>query len=113
MLAFAAVAAEGRRLEEKAAAGLADCWGALVEIKSCSGELFQYFFSDGRVDIISDGCCRAVSIITHSCWPAMLDSVGFTAQQAHLLRGYCDAALADGGRYAPAPAPVSSRIPVV
>ncbi|CAI0555079.1 unnamed protein product [Linum tenue] len=112
MLAFAAATAEGRRLEEKAA-GLADCWGALVEIKSCSGELFQYFFSDGRVDIISDGCCRAVSTITHSCWPAMLDSVGFTAQQAHLLRGYCDAALADGGRYAPAPAPVSSRIPVV
>ncbi|CAN1828786.1 Egg cell-secreted protein 1.4 [Linum perenne] len=106
-------AAEARRLEEDKAAGLVECWGALVEIKSCSGELFQYFVSGRRVDSISDDCCRAVRTITHNCWPTMFDSVGFTAQQAHLLRGYCDAALADGGLAAPAPAPVTAQPLVV
>ncbi|CAN1161457.1 Egg cell-secreted protein 1.4 [Linum perenne] len=67
---------------------MVECWGALVEIKSCSGELFQYFFSGRRIDSISDDCCRTVRTITHNCWPTMFDFVGFTAQQAHLLRGF-------------------------
>ncbi|CAN0877446.1 Egg cell-secreted protein 1.4 [Linum grandiflorum] len=102
-------------MEEEKAAGMVDCWEALVEIKSCSGELFQYFVSGRRrVDAVSQGCCRAVRTITHNCWPTMLVSVGFTAQQAYFLRGYCDAALADGEVPTPlAPAPVMDRPPFV
>ena len=33
-------------------------------------------------------------MITRSCWPAMLASIGFTAEEADILRGYCDAEVA-------------------
>lgn len=33
-------------------------------------------------------------MITRNCWPAMLDSLGFTSEEADILRGYCDAEVA-------------------
>ncbi|KAI3833629.1 hypothetical protein MKW98_021539 [Papaver atlanticum] len=36
-------------------------------------------------------CCRAIRIITPECWLSMLTSVGFTAEEGDILRGYCDA----------------------
>ncbi|KAL9419751.1 hypothetical protein AB3S75_037503 [Citrus x aurantiifolia] len=45
------------------------------------------------VDIGPD-CCRAIDIITRNCWPAMLTSLGFTAEEGNTLRGYCDASSA-------------------
>ncbi|GAY45259.1 hypothetical protein CUMW_088150 [Citrus unshiu] len=42
-----------------------------------------------QVDIGPD-CCRAFDIITYNCWPAMLTSIGFTAEEGNILRGYCD-----------------------
>ncbi|GAY45260.1 hypothetical protein CUMW_088160 [Citrus unshiu] len=42
-----------------------------------------------EVDIGPD-CCRAFDIITYNCWPAMLTSIGFTAEEGNILRGYCD-----------------------
>ena len=48
------------------------------------------FFLNGQTDIGPD-CCRAISIVTHHCWPAMLTSLGFTAEEGNILRGYCDA----------------------
>ncbi|KAI3894512.1 hypothetical protein MKW92_030331, partial [Papaver armeniacum] len=33
----------------------------------------------------------AIRIITRECWPSMLASVGFTAEEGDILRGYCDA----------------------
>ncbi|KAM4117337.1 hypothetical protein ACJW30_02G116200 [Castanea mollissima] len=70
--------------------GLVPCWNALLELKSCSNEIV-IFFLNGQTDIGPD-CCRAITIITHSCWPAMLTSLGFTAEEGNILRGYCDAA---------------------
>ncbi|KAL5820599.1 hypothetical protein ACOSQ3_022481 [Xanthoceras sorbifolium] len=72
-----------------ASGGQAECWNALLEIKSCSNEIIL-FFLNGQADIGSD-CCRAIAIITRNCLPAMLTSLGFTAEEGNILRGYCDA----------------------
>ncbi|KAL6193276.1 hypothetical protein ACLB2K_034360 [Fragaria x ananassa] len=69
--------------------GLVECGNALVEVKSCSQEIVVYFLN-GRTDIGPD-CCKAITTITRRCWPAMLTSLGFTAEQGDILRGYCDA----------------------
>jgi hypothetical protein len=63
------------------------------------------FVKDGKTDI-SPRCCEALSLITHSCWPAMLTSLGFTLDQTYILRGYCDeeessVALSSGPAQAP------------
>ncbi|GAY64326.1 hypothetical protein CUMW_232670 [Citrus unshiu] len=55
-----------------------------MELKSCSNEI---------ADIVLD-CCCAIDIITCNCWPAMLTSLGFTAEEGNILRGYCDASSA-------------------
>ena len=70
--------------------GLVECGNALVELKSCSQEIVVYFLN-GKADIGAD-CCKAIATITRHCWPAMLNSLGFTAEQGDILRGYCDAA---------------------
>ncbi|WCJ31686.1 Egg cell-secreted protein 1.1 [Euphorbia peplus] len=88
-----------------AAATLGDCWSALVEIKSCSNEIIL-FFLNGETDIQAN-CCRSIAIITHNCWPAMLSSLGFTAEQGSILRGYCDYPYASSPSMAPAAAPSS------
>ncbi|KDO48954.1 hypothetical protein CISIN_1g047808mg [Citrus sinensis] len=67
------------RLE--ASGGLTKCWNALMELKSCSNEIAD----------IGPDCCRAIDIITRNCWSAMLTSLGFTAEEGNILRGYCDA----------------------
>uniref|UniRef100_A0A5B6YWE7 Putative egg cell-secreted protein 1.4 n=1 Tax=Davidia involucrata TaxID=16924 RepID=A0A5B6YWE7_DAVIN len=83
--------------------GLVDCWNALTELKSCSNEIVAYFTS-GQTDI-GPACCQAIRMITHHCWPAMLTSLGFTAEEGDILRGYCDAASG------PAPTP-SLQLPL-
>lgn len=83
-------------------ATLVDCWDALVELKACSNEIIL-FFLNGETSLGAP-CCDAIDIITRSCWPAMLTSVGFTPEEGNVLRGYCDAKAAG-----PSPSPVSSR----
>ncbi|KAM7275216.1 hypothetical protein ACFE04_017082 [Oxalis oulophora] len=68
--------------------GLVECWNALYELKSCTNEIIL-FFINGQADIGKD-CCKAIDIITKNCWPAMLTSIGFTAEEGNILRGYCD-----------------------
>ncbi|KAA8530988.1 hypothetical protein F0562_005722 [Nyssa sinensis] len=68
--------------------GLVDCWNALTELKSCSNEIVL-FFINGQTDI-GPACCQAVRMITQHCWPAMLASLGFTAEEGNILKGYCD-----------------------
>ncbi|KAI3934950.1 hypothetical protein MKW92_032023 [Papaver armeniacum] len=70
-------------------------------------------------------CCRAIRIITRECWPSMLTSVGFTAEEGDILRGYCDAPHSAAPRsspvtmlppvHAPAQSPISgpSTAPIV
>ncbi|KAI9164682.1 hypothetical protein LWI28_000248 [Acer negundo] len=81
--------------------GLAECWTALMELKSCTNEIIL-FFLNGQANIGPD-CCRAIVIITHNCWPAMLTSLGFTAEEGNILKRYCDAS----------PAPVSAPPPEI
>ncbi|KAF5745172.1 egg cell-secreted protein 1.4 [Tripterygium wilfordii] len=87
------------RLE--ASGGLVECWNALMEMKSCSNEIVL-FFLNGETDIGPE-CCRAIDIVTKNCWPAMLTSLGFTAEEGNILRGYCDASSS-----APALAPTAT-----
>ncbi|XP_010250947.1 PREDICTED: egg cell-secreted protein 1.4-like [Nelumbo nucifera] len=69
--------------------GIADCWTALLELRSCTNEIIL-FFLNGEAYLGLD-CCRAIRIITRQCWPSMLNSLGFTAEEGDILRGYCDA----------------------
>ncbi|KAI3996713.1 hypothetical protein MKX01_041013 [Papaver californicum] len=47
------------------------------------------FFINGERHL-GRNCCRAIHIIQHKCWPAMLGSLGFTKEEGDILRGYCD-----------------------
>ncbi|GAB2282980.1 hypothetical protein Dimus_017513 [Dionaea muscipula] len=66
-----------------------DCWGSLLKLQACTGEVIQFFYN-GETQL-GTNCCRAIHIIEHNCWPAMLSSLGFTSQESAVLRGYCDA----------------------
>ncbi|KAJ3671421.1 hypothetical protein LUZ60_007500 [Juncus effusus] len=83
--------------------GMFDCWTSLTELKSCTSEIIL-FFLNGESYLTME-CCHAIRTITHQCWPSMLSTVGFTVEEADILRGYCDAELAP-----PAPTTVMSPI---
>ncbi|KAL9441182.1 hypothetical protein AB3S75_019790 [Citrus x aurantiifolia] len=68
---------------------LTECWNVLMELKSCSNEIVLFFLNK-HTDIGPD-CCRAIDITTHNCWLVMLISLGFTAEEGNILRGYYDA----------------------
>lgn len=90
-------------LDGSGGGGLAECWNALVEVKSCSNEIIL-FFLNGQANIGPD-CCRGITVITRSCLPVMLTSLGFTIEEGDILRGYCDASpSAPATSLAPAPA---------
>nr|CAD1839865.1 unnamed protein product [Ananas comosus var. bracteatus] len=68
------------------------------------------FFLNGET-YLGPSCCRAIRVIEHHCWAAdvLLASLGFTAQEGDILRGYCDAAndSSDPSTPQPPPAPPS------
>ncbi|MCL7042482.1 hypothetical protein MKW94_025280 [Papaver nudicaule] len=74
---------------EDGGADMAECWNALIELRSCTNEIIL-FFMDGEM-YLGIECCRAIRIITRECWPSMLTSVGLTAEEGDILQGYCDA----------------------
>ncbi|KAI3952450.1 hypothetical protein MKW92_029820 [Papaver armeniacum] len=96
-------------------AGMAECWNALYELKSCTNEIIL-FFMDGEMYLGLE-CCRAIRIITRDCWPSMLTSVGFTAEEGDILRGYCDAPHMAAPRSSPVamlpPVPAPAQSPYV
>ncbi|XP_055833114.1 egg cell-secreted protein 1.2-like [Solanum dulcamara] len=63
------------------------CWNALFELKSCTNEIILFFFNGESY--LGKDCCKAIRTITYNCWPSMLSSVGFTAEEVDILRGYC------------------------
>lgn len=63
------------------------CWNALFEIKSCTNEIILFFFNGESY--LGKDCCKAIRTITYNCWPSMLTSIGFTAEEVDILRGYC------------------------
>ena len=66
------------RLE--ASGGLTECLNMLMKLKSCSNEIV-IFFLNSQAD-------------TRNCWPAILTSLEFIAEEGNILRGYCDASFA-------------------
>ncbi|XP_039049330.1 egg cell-secreted protein 1.1-like [Hibiscus syriacus] len=66
----------------------ADCWGSLIQLQSCTGELI-IFFMNGETEI-GQNCCHAIRTVSHQCWPNLIDALGFTTEETHALEGYCD-----------------------
>lgn len=70
------------------------CLNFLMELKSCSNEIVL-FFTNGTTTTtqadIGPNCCCAITAITHNCWLGIITSLGFTPQDGHYLRDYCDA----------------------
>jgi len=82
------------------------CWEALVEIKSCTGEIIILFIKGEA--FLGPGCCRAIRVIEQSCWGAdsVLSIIGFTPQEGDMLKGYCNAGGDnDGGGQSGSPPP--------
>nr|CAD1826514.1 unnamed protein product [Ananas comosus var. bracteatus] len=72
--------------------GMKQCWDSLVELRSCTGEVILFFLNGETY--LGPSCCRAIRVIEHHCWATdvLLASLGFTAQEGDILRGYCDPA---------------------
>ncbi|KAI9079436.1 hypothetical protein K1719_038625 [Acacia pycnantha] len=64
------------------------CWDSLFHLQACSGEVISFFLNGETY--LGKGCCRAIRVVGHDCWPEMLGSLGFTVQEADILLGYCD-----------------------
>ncbi|KAI8540687.1 hypothetical protein RHMOL_Rhmol08G0005400 [Rhododendron molle] len=79
------------------------CWDSLFQLQSCTGEVILFFLNGETY--LGPGCCSAVRIIEHLCWPSMLGSLGFTPEEGDILRGYCDAAESDSGSGSSPPPP--------
>ncbi|XP_066388940.1 egg cell-secreted protein 1.3-like [Miscanthus floridulus] len=82
------------------------CWEALVEIKSCTGEIIILFIKGEA--FLGPGCCSAIRVIEQSCWAAdsVLSIIGFTPQEGDMLKGYCNAGGDnDGGGQSGSPPP--------
>ncbi|KAL1566355.1 egg cell-secreted protein 1.2-like [Salvia divinorum] len=90
------LAARLRVAEEE---GPSTCWDALTELHSCTVEVVMFFLNGETT--LGANCCSAIRVIEHQCWPSMLGTLGITAQEGDVLRGYCDAA--DGGGAPPPP----------
>ncbi|KAH0976408.1 hypothetical protein GBA52_026127 [Prunus armeniaca] len=37
-------------------------------------------------------CCEVIRTIEHQCWPVLLGTLKFTAEETDVLKGYCDEA---------------------
>ncbi|KAL8034087.1 hypothetical protein ABFX02_12G004200 [Erythranthe guttata] len=66
------------------------CWESLLELQSCTAEVVLFFLNGETY--LGPGCCRAIRVIQRDCWPTMLGSLGYSAEEGDVLRGYCDAA---------------------
>ncbi|CAA6660551.1 unnamed protein product [Spirodela intermedia] len=80
---------------------MAECWNSLLELRACTGEVIL-FFLNGETNL-GPGCCNAIRVIEHRCWPSMLTSLGFTPDEGDILTNYCDAL--DTARRPPPPPP--------
>jgi hypothetical protein len=85
------------------AGGFAECWDALTRLGTCTSEIV-IFFVNGE-SYIGPECCVAIRGATRHCWPSMLAAAGFTAEEADVLHGFCDAeAAANNKGSSPPPA---------
>lgn len=68
--------------------GTSNCWRSLFQLRACASEIVM-FFLNGKANLGSN-CCHAIKVIQHECWPALLDSLGYTIDEANILEAYCD-----------------------
>ncbi|KAK7282425.1 hypothetical protein RIF29_11174 [Crotalaria pallida] len=65
-----------------------NCWDSLFQIQACSGEIIMFFLNGETY--LGHGCCNAIRVIQHDCWPNVIGSLGFTNEETDVLEGYCD-----------------------
>ncbi|RCV37221.1 LOW QUALITY PROTEIN: hypothetical protein SETIT_8G045800v2 [Setaria italica] len=83
---------------------MSECWGAVTELGSCTDEILLFFLNGDPTP--AAGAASPSAPRTRRCWPSVLAYAGFTAQEADVLRGLCDAddddeVAAHGGAGAP------------
>ncbi|XP_072997680.1 egg cell-secreted protein 1.3-like [Typha latifolia] len=78
-------------------AGVMQCWDALMELRSCTGEMVLFFLNGETY--LGPSCCRAIRVIQHRCWAAdaMFMGLGLTAQEGDILQGYCGSSVNNSG----------------
>ncbi|WCJ39181.1 Egg cell-secreted protein 1.1 [Euphorbia peplus] len=64
-----------------------NCWDSLIQLQSCTTEIIL-FFVNGETHL-GDGCCQAIHIISGNCWPNLMETLGYTAEEGDILEGYC------------------------
>jgi hypothetical protein len=65
-----------------------NCWESLFKLQACSGEIITFFLNGETY--LGNGCCKAIKVIGHDCWPNVVASLGFTNEETYTLEGYCD-----------------------
>ncbi|KAK7364551.1 hypothetical protein VNO80_13288 [Phaseolus coccineus] len=68
-----------------------NCWESLWHMQACSGEIITFFINGETY--LGKGCCEAIRVIGHDCWPNIVGSLGFTSEETDVLEGYCDEAV--------------------
>jgi hypothetical protein len=88
---FVRAASVGSLADRLEGEGPQQCWEALMDIKSCTGEIILFFLNGEAY--LGPGCCGAIRVIEQRCWAAdaMLSVIGFTPEEGDMLKGYCDA----------------------
>ncbi|KAG5035392.1 hypothetical protein JHK87_010302 [Glycine soja] len=64
------------------------CWDSLWQLQACSGEIVTFFLNGETY--LGHGCCQAIRVIGHDCWPNIVASLGFTNEETDVLEDYCD-----------------------
>lgn len=68
-----------------------NCWDSLWQLQACSGEIVTFFLNGETY--LGHGCCEAIRVIGHDCWPNIVASLGFTDEETDVLEGYCEEAV--------------------
>ncbi|KAL6502659.1 hypothetical protein OROHE_024312 [Orobanche hederae] len=76
------------RLKLDEAQGSSNCWESLFQLQSCTSEIVLFFLNGETY--LGPGCCEAIRAIQKDCWPNLLGSLGYTAEEGDILEGYCD-----------------------
>ncbi|XP_061364400.1 egg cell-secreted protein 1.1-like [Gastrolobium bilobum] len=82
-----------------------NCWESLFQLQACSGEIITFFLNGETY--LGHGCCQAIRVIGHDCWPNIVNTLGFTTEETDVLEGYCDEAV----HSPPPPEPLSEVKP--
>ncbi|KAF5735342.1 hypothetical protein HS088_TW15G00844 [Tripterygium wilfordii] len=89
-----------------------NCWESLGELQACTGEILLFFLNGETY--LGHGCCEAIHMIGHQCWPDLIDILGFTSEEGgDVLEGYCDASDHDNNTVTPSNAEAALITPTL